>query len=233
VRVLGIDPGAGGAIALLCDGSLTVLDMPSLKIRRGKSDKAEVDGYTLGRVLSDLRPDVAYIELVGGFQGQSASSAFNFGRAAGAPEYVLMAQGVRVERVAPGRWKRALALNGGKDGARAAAMRLWPASAALFKRVMDTTEPKQLSSPSTADDRKEATVASSAEHDAVNHPKHYTQHPSGVECIQIVEHPFCKATPVSSTAGGPATSRSPKTSVRPAEYLDPRDRSAEAAKNSA
>lgn len=24
--------------------------------------------------------------------------------------------------------------------------------------------------------------------DNVNHPKHYTQHPSGVECIQIVEH---------------------------------------------
>jgi hypothetical protein len=24
--------------------------------------------------------------------------------------------------------------------------------------------------------------------DAVNHPKHYTSHPSGVECIQITEH---------------------------------------------
>jgi len=26
------------------------------------------------------------------------------------------------------------------------------------------------------------------EHDAVNHPKHYTSHPSGIECIQITEH---------------------------------------------
>lgn len=25
-------------------------------------------------------------------------------------------------------------------------------------------------------------------HDPVNHPAHYTQHPSGVECIQITEH---------------------------------------------
>jgi len=25
-------------------------------------------------------------------------------------------------------------------------------------------------------------------HDVVNHPKHYTTHPSGVECIQITEH---------------------------------------------
>ena len=29
-------------------------------------------------------------------------------------------------------------------------------------------------------------------YDPVNHPKHYTQHPSGVECIQITEHmSFC------------------------------------------
>ena len=29
-------------------------------------------------------------------------------------------------------------------------------------------------------------------HDPVNHPKHYTTHPSGVECIQITEHMnFC------------------------------------------
>lgn len=29
-------------------------------------------------------------------------------------------------------------------------------------------------------------------HDPVNHPKHYTDHPSGIECIQITEHMgFC------------------------------------------
>lgn len=29
-------------------------------------------------------------------------------------------------------------------------------------------------------------------HDPVNHPKHYTTHPSGVECIQVTEHmTFC------------------------------------------
>jgi hypothetical protein len=28
--------------------------------------------------------------------------------------------------------------------------------------------------------------------DPVNHPKHYTRHPSGIECIQITEHfGFC------------------------------------------
>lgn len=29
---------------------------------------------------------------------------------------------------------------------------------------------------------------SQPEHDAVNNPKHYTSHPSGVECIQVIEH---------------------------------------------
>lgn len=31
-----------------------------------------------------------------------------------------------------------------------------------------------------------------SDHDAVNHPRHYTEHPSGIECIQITEHMnFC------------------------------------------
>ena len=30
------------------------------------------------------------------------------------------------------------------------------------------------------------------QNDPVNHPKHYTEHPSGVECIRITEHMnFC------------------------------------------
>ena len=35
-------------------------------------------------------------------------------------------------------------------------------------------------------------VFSRIKHDAVNHPAHYTAHPSGVECITITEHHnFC------------------------------------------
>jgi hypothetical protein len=34
-------------------------------------------------------------------------------------------------------------------------------------------------------------------HDPVNHPSHYTAHPSGVECIQITEHMnFCRGNAV-------------------------------------
>jgi hypothetical protein len=35
-------------------------------------------------------------------------------------------------------------------------------------------------------------VLSGMKNDPVNHPKHYTKHPSGVECIQVTEHmSFC------------------------------------------
>lgn len=38
----------------------------------------------------------------------------------------------------------------------------------------------------------EYTVCAECAPDPVNHPAHYTQHPSGVECIQITEHMgFC------------------------------------------
>jgi hypothetical protein len=37
--------------------------------------------------------------------------------------------------------------------------------------------------------KKERKLSSSSSvHDPVNHPKHYTEHPSGIECIQITEH---------------------------------------------
>jgi hypothetical protein len=37
-------------------------------------------------------------------------------------------------------------------------------------------------------DSDDTVVEIKKKHDPVNHPKHYTAHPSGVECIQITEH---------------------------------------------
>lgn len=138
MRVLGVDPGAHGAIALLSsEGIVAIHDMPKLYVRRGKTDKAEVDGYMLASLLKALSPDVVYIEQVGGLPGQSASAAFNFGRAAGAVEYACKALGFRVEMIAPATWKKAMRLNGGKDDSRAMAMRQWPAHAQAFSRKKD------------------------------------------------------------------------------------------------
>jgi crossover junction endodeoxyribonuclease RuvC len=137
-RILGVDPGCYGALVLFDQAEPEgFADMPILKVRRGKSDKAEVDGHALARAIKDFKPDVLVIEQVGGMTGQSASAAFNFGRAAGAPEYTGTALGLRVERVAPITWKKALKVNPGKDGSRFMAMRLWPNVAGWFARVKD------------------------------------------------------------------------------------------------
>lgn len=127
MKVLGVDPGASGALALVEDGRLVdVFDMPTVTIRRGKSDKTEVDGYALGDLLRELAVDVGCVELVGGMTGESASGAFNFGRAAGAPEYAMKALGIRVERAAPAAWRRAMRVPKGKEGSLARASALWP-----------------------------------------------------------------------------------------------------------
>jgi hypothetical protein len=109
--------------------------MPRLMIRRGKSDKAEVDGYALGHLLREYGADVLFVELVGGMTGESASSSFNFGRAAGAPEYAAKALGLRVERVPPTVWRRDLNVKNGKDGSVERASTLWPAMSHRFAAI--------------------------------------------------------------------------------------------------
>jgi hypothetical protein len=47
--------------------------------------------------------------------------------------------------------------------------------------------------PAGEADPRAAFAHSLPDHDAVNHPSHYNGHPSGVECIVIVEHMnFCR-----------------------------------------
>ena len=49
----------------------------------------------------------------------------------------------------------------------------------MIYAALDTTREKN--------DQDYATLVRK-QNDPVNHPKHYTEHPSGVECIQITEH---------------------------------------------
>jgi crossover junction endodeoxyribonuclease RuvC len=138
VRIVGIDPGASGALALTEKGEiLSIVDMPVVVLRRGKTDKREVDGGLVAEWMGFHEPDVVVIERVGGMTGQSASAAFNFGRACGVVEGVARALRLRVEFVSPVTWRNGLKVNPGKDGSRAMAMNLWPAKADLFKRVKD------------------------------------------------------------------------------------------------
>lgn len=139
--VIGIDPGAGGAVAILEDtGKLVmVFDMPAVEIVSGGKAKRRVSPEMLAAELRlyAQQDAVAYIEQVGAMPGQGVSSMFAFGEAFGLAKGVLAGLGVPVQTVPPAKWKRALNLNAGKDAARAKAAQVWPAHAGEFKRVKD------------------------------------------------------------------------------------------------
>jgi crossover junction endodeoxyribonuclease RuvC len=139
VRVLGVDPGASGALAVLSGGRLVlVLDMPTVSVKRGTRFVNQVDAALLAAAVRDALPlDAAAVEQVGAMPGQGVSSMFAFGRAAGVLEGVLAALNVPFTRVPPQEWQRRTKTQGGKDGARARALQLFPEKAELFARKKD------------------------------------------------------------------------------------------------
>ena len=137
--VLGIDPGAHGAIARLdvVHGLFTVDDMPTALVKVGKGNKTRIMVSLLAQLIRYDRPDHAYIEAVSARPGQGVTSVFAFGQVLGQIEGVLAALGVPVTYVQPRAWKKAFSLSADKGTSRARAMQLWPAQAALFARVKD------------------------------------------------------------------------------------------------
>jgi crossover junction endodeoxyribonuclease RuvC len=139
--IIGIDPGAAGAVAILePDGSLVqVFDMPSVEIVSNGKAKRRVSPEMLAAELRlyNVHGTTAVVEQVGAMPGQGVSSMFAFGEAFGLAKGVLAGLGIPVQSVPPARWKRALGLNSGKDAARAKAAATWPQQAGEFKRVKD------------------------------------------------------------------------------------------------
>jgi len=132
--LIGIDPGASGAIAKLINGKLAgVWDMPVLEVR----GKRRTDANALASIVREISADHAYIEEVGAMPGQGVTSMFSFGRSAGIIEGVLAALLVPVTPVRPAQWKMALRVPAGKDGARARATQLLPEAAQHWQRKKD------------------------------------------------------------------------------------------------
>lgn len=139
--IIGIDPGAGGAVAIIeRSGELVqVFDMPSVEVVVGGKAKRRVSPEMLAAELRlyNVHGSLAYIEQVNAMPGQGVTSMFAFGEAFGLAKGVLAGLGIPMQTVTPGKWKKALNLNAGKDAARAKAAALWPTQAGEFKRVKD------------------------------------------------------------------------------------------------
>ena len=125
-HVIGIDPGVTGAVALVSTtGELVnVFDMPAFKI----NGKSKIDVHQLGAILRDANSDHAraVIELVGAMPGQSVTSMFTFGFAAGSVHGAVGALAIPLETVTPQKWKAYFRLGKDKDEARQLATRKWP-----------------------------------------------------------------------------------------------------------
>ncbi len=168
MRIVGIDPGITGAIALLEDGKAShVADMPVMQ-RGATSKKQMVNAAELARLVRDLRADVAVVELVmgaprkvGGESVMGAASAFNFGDTAGCIRGVLGALGNETHYVTPATWKKRAGLAGNRDkeASRSLAIRLYPAASLARKKDSGRAEAlliaryglKELAAPAYAD----------------------------------------------------------------------------------
>ena len=138
MRIISIDPGMSGAIALHVDGVLeSVADMPVVTVMRGKTQKRQVSAQGLATLIIDLKAEHAVIEKVAAMPGQGVSSMFSFGRSAGLVEGVLAALMIPITYVQPAVWTRAITRGVGKDASRHRAMELYPSHSAQFSRVKD------------------------------------------------------------------------------------------------
>jgi crossover junction endodeoxyribonuclease RuvC len=121
-----------------------VIDMPAPKVKKAGTKKqfSRVDAPLLAAALRKIPHPIqhAVLERVSSRPGEGVSSVFAFGRAAGICEGVLAGLDLPVQLVVPQVWRRAMVpatLDNTKKSSRAAAARLLPKHAHLFKRVKD------------------------------------------------------------------------------------------------
>jgi crossover junction endodeoxyribonuclease RuvC len=137
--IVGIDPGAKGALAFFdpVAGTLDIVDMPTVEVKRGAKSKVEISPQMLAALIGARYPSAAVLEKVGAMPGQGTASMFQFGRGVGMIEGVLSALHIPIIYITPQGWQKAVGMRGGKDGGRARAAEIFPAYAATFARVKD------------------------------------------------------------------------------------------------
>jgi crossover junction endodeoxyribonuclease RuvC len=140
VKVIGIDPGVRGGLAIidLNDGAAPqVVDAIDIPVT-GIGAKERVDVLAVRAWIVTHQPQHAYIERAQAMPKQGASSGFKYGRAVGALETVLPCCEIPTTIVGPSAWKKFHHLHGGdKEGGRQRALQLFPAAHSMLARKKD------------------------------------------------------------------------------------------------
>jgi crossover junction endodeoxyribonuclease RuvC len=123
--IIGIDPGATGALVMLDGGEpIEWMAMPTYKFGSStRVNSSEVRNFIRQRNYIDH----VYVEQVAARPGQGVTSMFNFGHSCGTIMGVIGALNCPHTLVTPQAWKKSAGLIGtDKDAARARAIQLWP-----------------------------------------------------------------------------------------------------------
>ena len=139
MRIVGIDPGLSGAIAILEDKKvLNVYDMPVMA--EGKKNKRQINSAQLVNLLRENNENdeelVVIVEQVNAMPGQGVTSMFNFGQTFGAIKGVCAALNLPIFFVRPSKWKKHFELiNSSKDSSRTKVIEMYPTlSSQLLKK---------------------------------------------------------------------------------------------------
>ena len=130
MKVVGIDPGLSGAIAVLEEKKvLALFDMPVMS--EGKKNKNQLNSAQLVNILKENTKnddDIAVVvEQVNAMPGQGVTSMFNFGQTFGAIKGICAALDFPIFFVRPSKWKKHFELiNSSKDSSRTKAIEMYP-----------------------------------------------------------------------------------------------------------
>lgn len=129
--ICGIDPGLGGALAVIEDdpAGCRCFDMPTLALSRGGKSRREVDSHQLAAMIANWMPAHTFVEGVHSMPGQGVSSMFAMGKGFGIIIGILAASNTPYTIVDARRWKREFGLTSDKDASRARASQLIPVAA--------------------------------------------------------------------------------------------------------
>lgn len=130
-RILGIDPGKKGGVALIdtINCTLAVTDMP---VEATTKSRALTSALVLSNMIEAGEVDYAYLEEVGAMPEEGAVGAFSFGRGFGRLEGVCAGAKVALTLVRPQEWKSRTNTPKEKDRAVTRATQLFPSAAHLF-----------------------------------------------------------------------------------------------------
>ena len=144
MRIIGIDPGLSGGIAILEDNKIKeIFDMPVMS--DGKKNKRQLNSALLAQLIKDNIKDIEntimVVEQVNAMPGQGVTSMFNFGQTFGAIKGICAALCLPIFFVRPAKWKKHFELiNSSKDASRTKVIEMYPSIAEKLSRKKDVNK---------------------------------------------------------------------------------------------